>query len=209
MGSAARGSSKVKSDSKLTAPLDFSIYFYPHNSLFFLSITFLSWDARSHYGGVRKGASRVASSSAWVTDCCSALVAEEARAVGDWLWWSGSGHWGMAEQEEEEGAGRQRGWGWQDLAVWPLALGELLKGPWTLFSLWLGLAAEGSDVHRDLWGGHGEGKNWLPTHRRASSLGITLLFFFSSVFAACKNNWLSDLVSNTSSNYYKTLTCNK
>ncbi len=35
MGSASRGSSKVKSDSKLTAPLDFSMYLYPHNSLFF------------------------------------------------------------------------------------------------------------------------------------------------------------------------------
>lgn len=33
-GSAARGSSKIKSDYKLTAPLDFSVYFYPHNSLF-------------------------------------------------------------------------------------------------------------------------------------------------------------------------------
>ncbi|KAL7844155.1 hypothetical protein SRHO_G00226940 [Serrasalmus rhombeus] len=41
--------------------------------------------ARSHYGGVRKVASGVASSSAWVTDCCSALVAEEVRAEADWL----------------------------------------------------------------------------------------------------------------------------
>lgn len=153
-------------------------------------IILLLWDARSHYGGVRKGASRVASSSAWVTDCCSALVAEEARAVGDWLWWSGSGHWGMAEQEEEEGAGRQRGWGWQDLAVWPLALGELLKGPWTQFSLRPGLAADGSDVHQDLWGGHGEGKGWVPTHSRASSQGIALLSVSSFLVYSWKQKQL-------------------
>lgn len=87
-----RWGQKVKGASELTAPRTSLSLAVPIALSPLLSITFLSRDARSHYGGVRKGASRVASSSAWVTDCCSALVAEEARAVGDWLRWSGSGH---------------------------------------------------------------------------------------------------------------------
>lgn len=91
-GLQGRRGQKVKGVSKLAVPQTSLSGTVPIALSSFLSITFLSRDARSHYGGVRKGASRVASSSAWVTDCCSALVAEEARAVGDWLRWSGSGH---------------------------------------------------------------------------------------------------------------------
>lgn len=45
----------------------------------FLPVTYLSRAARSHYRSVRKAAGRVASPSARVTDCCSALAAEEVR----------------------------------------------------------------------------------------------------------------------------------
>lgn len=48
---------------------------------FFLPVTYLSGAARSHYRGVRKAVGRVASPGARVTDCCSALVVEEARSV--------------------------------------------------------------------------------------------------------------------------------
>lgn len=46
----------------------------------FLPVTYLSRDARSHYRSVRKAAGRVASPSARVTDCCSALAVEEVRS---------------------------------------------------------------------------------------------------------------------------------
>lgn len=45
----------------------------------FLPVTYLSRAARSHYRSVRKAAGRVASPSARVTDCRSALAAEEVR----------------------------------------------------------------------------------------------------------------------------------
>lgn len=46
----------------------------------FLPVTYLSRAARSHYRSVRKAAGRVASPSARVTDCRSALAVEEVRA---------------------------------------------------------------------------------------------------------------------------------
>lgn len=46
----------------------------------FLPVTYLSRAARSHYRSVRKAAGRVASPSARVTDCRSALAAEEVRS---------------------------------------------------------------------------------------------------------------------------------
>ncbi|CAB1433637.1 unnamed protein product [Pleuronectes platessa] len=45
----------------------------------FLPVTYLSGAARSHYCSVRKAAGGVASPRARVTDCCSALAAEEVR----------------------------------------------------------------------------------------------------------------------------------
>ena len=45
----------------------------------FLRVTYLSGAARSHYRSVRKADGRVASPSALVTDCRSALAAKEVR----------------------------------------------------------------------------------------------------------------------------------
>lgn len=47
---------------------------------FFSPVTYLSGAARSHYRSVRKAAGGVASPSARVTDCRSALAAEEVRS---------------------------------------------------------------------------------------------------------------------------------
>lgn len=92
----------------------------------FLPVTYLSRAARSHYRSVRKAAGRVASPSARVTDCCSALAAEEVRSgkvigsdgqeVGTEGWRK---RWRRAESQGEDDKTQLR-----DLLV----LRKLLKG---------------------------------------------------------------------------------
>lgn len=75
---------KVRVGLQLTAPYPFLPF--PSLSLCcFLTVTYLSVAARSHYCSVRKAAGGVASPRARVTDCRSALVAEEVRLESDWL----------------------------------------------------------------------------------------------------------------------------
>lgn len=84
VGQKGEEGSNSSMNTRATAPLSGRQSSLPAHSSAFLPVTSFSRAARSHYHSVRKADGRVASPSALVTDCRSALAAKGARVECDW-----------------------------------------------------------------------------------------------------------------------------